>query len=209
MSAGRDQPPNDEEGIDAAASFDRLAESIERIPPLAPGEARGLVGRLAKDPTAVKRLFDSQLATVLKLARSRAGQGLELSDLFQDGSEGLTLAIHDYARSPLGDFEARAEVLIARYMDAALADEATARADEQQLMDDAEAYERTELSLASDLKRRPSLDEIASKLKWPVARAENIRDLVEEARRQHDQDLMQYLDPLDLVSGDGDVVNPN
>jgi len=160
------------------------------------GEERvRLLNRVGSDRAAGERLLEAYLGLVVRLARERADQGLELDDLVQDGSEGLARAIPEYRPGEHGDFDAYAAAAVAASMDQALARERAAVEEERRLVTAAEDYERVELLLARELKRRPTPSEMAAKLEWDLERVGTIGDLVADARRRHDQELIAYLDP--------------
>jgi len=56
-------------------------------------------------------------------------------------------------------------------------------------------YERTELLLARVLRRAPMEAEIAEKLEWTVERTRYVAQVVAEARRRHDEELLAFIDP--------------
>ena len=63
------------------------------------------------------------------------------------------------------------------------------------MVDAAHQYEVAELALARELGRAPTPSELAKKLEWTPQRTDQIGEMVDEARRIHDQELLQYLDP--------------
>ncbi len=76
-----------------------------------------------------------------------------------------------------------------------------------QLVEGAEAYERAEISVRKDKGREATNQEIAEKLEWTPERTSLLGEMVKEARRQHDEDLLQYLDPerlLEEIEGSDD-----
>jgi DNA-directed RNA polymerase sigma subunit (sigma70/sigma32) len=64
-----------------------------------------------------------------------------------------------------------------------------------QLVEDAEAYERAEISVRREKGREATREEIAEKLEWTPERTARLGEMVKEARRRHDEELLQYLDP--------------
>jgi DNA-directed RNA polymerase sigma subunit (sigma70/sigma32) len=56
-------------------------------------------------------------------------------------------------------------------------------------------YDRIELALARELRRAPTDAEIGARLEWSPARVKQIREIVVEARRRHDEEILLYLDP--------------
>ena len=80
-------------------------------------------------------------------------------------------------------------------MDAAIAAETAAVRDAELLVAAASDYERTELLLARELRRAPNESEIAEKLEWTVERTRYVAQVVAEARRRHDEELLAFIDP--------------
>lgn len=131
-------------------------------------------------------------------AAERTGRGLSEGDLFQEGSIGLLKAIADFQDSGRSDFEAFAREEVARHMDRALSREDQAQEDGRKLVEAAEAYERAEVSLRRELGRDATPTELAAKLEWSPDRTARIGELVTEARREHDEELLTYLDPEEI-----------
>src|SRR5438309_1399075 len=74
------------------------------------------------------------------------------------------------------------------------AEDAAAR-DAELLVPAGSDYERTELLLARELRRAPNESEIAEKLEWTVERTRYVAQVVAEARRRHDEELLAFIDP--------------
>ena len=90
-------------------------------------------------------------------------------------------------------------------MDAALDAEATAVRDAEQLVAAASDYERTVILLRRVLGRTATEAEIAEKLEWTVERTRYVAQVVAEARRRHDEELLAFIDPDSVVDDDGTV----
>jgi hypothetical protein len=83
-------------------------------------------------------------------------------------------------------------------MDSALSQEDRAQEDGRKLVEAAEDYERAELSLRRELGREATPSELAAKLEWSAERTAGIGELVADARRRHDEELLTYLDPEEI-----------
>jgi RNA polymerase primary sigma factor len=142
---------------------------------------------------------------VIRLAEARRERGLSVADLVQEGSVGLVVAVQSFAASGETDFSRFAEDKVVEHMDAALAAEAAAVREAEQLVAAATDYERTETLLRRTLQRAPTDSEIAVKLEWSVERTRYIAEVVAEARRRHDEELLAFIDP-DAVDID-DVID--
>ncbi|HXB05378.1 MAG TPA: hypothetical protein VNY77_10995, partial [Candidatus Angelobacter sp.] len=80
-------------------------------------------------------------------------------------------------------------------MDRAIATEAAAVRDAQLLVAAATDYEHTELVLRRELQREPTESELAEKLEWTAERTRYVAQVVADARRRHDEDLLEFIDP--------------
>lgn len=182
-----------------------LRRQASMHPPLGPREQRQLLERSAAgDGASQERLAAASLGMLIALAEERQWRGLSLPDLVQEGSLGLVEAIRTFAGAGEPDFTVFAARRAREQMDAALEAEAAAVRDAQLLVAAATDYERTELSLGRELKRPPTERELAEKLEWTVERTRYVAEVVAEARRRHDEELLAFLDP-DAIGGAGDT----
>jgi DNA-directed RNA polymerase sigma subunit (sigma70/sigma32) len=164
--------------------------------PLSAGEEASLLQKSAGgDRTSQERLVAAHMGMVIRLAEARRDKGLSVPDLVQEGSIGLVEAVHIFAGSGERDFASFAEKKVGEQMDAALAAEAAAVREGEQLVAAASDYERTELLMRRQLGRKATEKEIAEKLEWTVDRTRYVAEVVAEARRRHDEELLEYIDP--------------
>jgi len=165
-----------------------------------PADRDALVRRAASgDQASQERLVEAFLPTIERMAAARGEQqGLPLGDLVQEGSIGLIKAIRTFHASG-------AELQIAAQLTAAIEGEAAAAREEHLLVTAAEDYDRVELVLARELHRVPTEAEMAEKLEWTVERTRYVAQVVNEARRRHDEELLEYIDPeaIDIDTDDG------
>lgn len=174
---------------------------------LTDSEQTALLERSARgDRASSDRLVAANMAMVVRQANARAGQGLSISDLVQEGSLGLVEAVRQFAGSGRDDFGRFAEERVGRQMDDAIAAETSAVREAQLLVEAANDYERVEISLRRELRRDPSATEIAQKLEWTVERTQYVAEVVADARRRHDEELLPFIDPDavdidDLIGG--------
>ena len=149
----------------------------------------------AGDTGAQERLVRNHRHAIVDAARARGGGSLGFEDLVQEGMVGFLGAIQSFGGRPSGQFEAYATECIRRQMDTALADEQTAVENTSRVVEDANSFDHAEYVLAGELQRKPTSAEIAKRLHWTEERTQAVAELVEEARRRHDEELLQYLDP--------------
>lgn len=165
-------------------------------------EARLLRQAALGDQRSQERLVAANLDVVIRLAQARDEQGLSVPDLVQEGSIGLVEAVRSFAHSGQSDFASFAEQLIGTQMDAAIALEAAAVRDAELLVAAATDYERTELVMRRELHRHPTAAELAEKLEWTVERTRYVAQVVADARRRHDEVMLQFIDPEAIVIED-------
>src|SRR5712692_11711678 len=175
-------------------------------------EQAELLRRAAEgDDASQERLVEAFLPTVSRMSAARGEHGMEIGDLEQEGCIGLIEAIRTFSASGESDFGRFAEAHIAAQLTAAIDAEAAAAREEQLLVTASADYDRVEMLLARELHRVPTEVEMAEKLEWTVERTRYVAQVVTEARRKHDEELLAYIDPETLVI-EGEVeaeIDPN
>jgi len=180
---------------DAAALRD-LVRHVQLTRPLQVGEEAVLLERAALgDRPSEDRLVAGHLAMVIRLAGERGDQGLSVADLAQEGSIGLVEAVREFAASGAPNFARFAEAKVTAQMDAAIATEAASVRDAQLLVAAATDYERTEILMRHELGRSATEAELSEKLEWTVDRTRYVAQVVADARRHHDEELLTFIDP--------------
>ncbi len=198
MGALRDQHNEDRQGsIDSdAAALRALSEEIQAAAPLSPSEEKVLFERAASgDKGSQDRLVAAHLDLVIRLAAARGEQPLSVAELVQEGSIGLLEAVRSFAPSGGADFQAFAEPLINETIDAAIALEAASVHDAELLVAAATDYGRTELLMRRELGREATEAELAEKLEWTVDRTRYVAQVVADAQRRYDEELLAFIDP--------------
>jgi DNA-directed RNA polymerase sigma subunit (sigma70/sigma32) len=190
---------------DDAGALRDLVREVRLNRPLQAGEQERLLERSALgDRPSQDRLVAVHLAMVIRLAVARKDQGLSVSDLVQEGSIGLVEAVRSFDAGAGLDFVRFAEEMVGARMDAAIATETAAVRDAQLLVMAATDYERTEVAIRLELHREPTAGEIAEKLEWTADRTRYVAQVVADARRRHDEELLAFIDPEALDFGDDD-----
>lgn len=176
-----------------------LMREVDATRPLRQGELKQLLERAALgDKASQERLVAVNLGLVIRLAverGERGERGLSMPDLVQEGSIGLVAAVRSFAGSGESDFDSFAEQRIGAQMDQAIASETAGVRDAQLLITAATDYEHTELVLCRELHRKPTEGELAEKLEWTVERTRYVALVVSDARRRHDEELLEFIDP--------------
>lgn len=173
-----------------------LQRLVAETPALSSAERDRLLERAALgDKAGQERLVAANLGLVIQLAADHEGQGLSMPDLVQEGSIGLVEAVRTFAGSGQNDFMDFAEQRIGDQMDRAIAVEAAAVRDVELLVAAATDYEHTQLIMRRELHREATESELAEKLEWTVERTRYVAHVVEEARRRHDEEMLELIDP--------------
>lgn len=200
---GRHRPPM---GGDEALLRD-LRRNARSHGPVHPADEERLLHQSALgDRSSEDRLVAANMTMVIRLATERGEQGLSVLDLVQEGAIGLVEAVRTFSTSREPSFAAYAERRVVEQMDAAIATEAAAVRDAELLVAAATDYERAQLVLRRVLEREPVPSEIAEKLEWTVDRTLYVAQVVAEARRRHDEEMLAFIDPaaIDFDTDDGE-----
>ena len=183
------------------SELEALAAEVRRVRPLRPGEKESLLEkvRAGADRVAGERLLETHLGLVLDIAQAKKGRGLNVGDLFQEGSVGLLAAIRAFANASEADFDSFIAAQVALAMEDAIRAEEEAVRQERLLLEAAADYDRVEIALAGELHRAPTVAEIGARLEWTPERTEYIRAIVDDARKRHDAELLLYVEPEEVT----------
>jgi DNA-directed RNA polymerase sigma subunit (sigma70/sigma32) len=181
-----------------------LISQARMAPPLEQGEQEKLLQRAALgDAAGQERLVAANLTMVIRLALERGEQKMSVPDLVQEGLIGLIEAVRTFADAGESDFARFAEGKISAQLDAAIATEAASVREEELLITAATDFERTQMLIRREQHREATEQEIAEKLEWTVEHTRYVAEVVAEARRRHDEELLAFIDPAEL-DFDGD-----
>jgi RNA polymerase primary sigma factor len=181
-----------------------LERLVAETPPMSGVDLERLLERAALgDKVSHERLVAANLGLVIQLAADHEAQGLSMPDLVQEGSIGLVEAVRTFAESGQTDFMEFAERRIADQMDRAIAAEAAPMRDAELLVAAATDFEHAQLVMRRELHREPTEGEVAEKLEWTVERTRYVAQVVGDARRRHDEEMLEFIDPAE-IDFDGD-----
>jgi RNA polymerase sigma factor (sigma-70 family) len=184
---------------DETAALRDLIRQARHERPLQPGEQDELLRQAGSgEKHSQDRLVAAYLPTVVRLATTRLDEGLSLPDLVQEGSLGFLQAMHEFAASGERDFAGFAEARIGAQLTTAIDAEAASVRDAQLLVAAAEDYDRTEIVLRREVHREPTERELAEKLEWTVERTRYVAQVVADARKRHDEELLAFIDPEEI-----------
>ncbi len=145
---------------------------------------------------AAATLVRHHLYVALDAALQRKEDGIDLGDLYQEGSIAVVTAVEEYARrggDPAG-LRPYVQRVVDLHLDAALEREAAEKAAGEAFIRDAQSYELAEVDMRHRLSRAPTTLEMAGALEWPLERAETVAEMLAEARALHDESLLPFLD---------------
>ena len=181
-------------GVEAAEHLEGLAEAgeIERIDP---GD-RARYKRLVRDGNrATDELIRANLRLVVSIAKRYVGRGMGLLDLVQEGNLGLMRAVEKFDHTKGFKFSTYATWWIRQAITRAIADQARTIRIPVHMVEAMNRVKRVQRQMHQDLKREPTVEELAAELDEPV---DKVRDI-----------LRIGLDPLSLDSPVGDEDESN
>lgn len=149
---------------------------------------------------AAQQLVEGTLWVVLDAAEAHQSEMLPLEDLFQEGSSALVTVVHGLdPRQPLSpdQFLGRVRQAVVQVMDSLVAEEEAARLEDLRWAADAERLFAAEAELRLNSATVPTDLQLAAHLSWPEARVAQLRRAVDEARSQHDVELMDILGEIE------------
>lgn len=199
---GRGRLRSEEEKVELATPQD-VRELVAGFLPLQPDR----LAQLLADPKApelgqdrAQLLVEGNLWLALEAAEARESETLPLEDLFQEGSTALVTLVHGLDPAhPLSpdEFLSRVGQAMRQVMDSLVADEEEARLEDLRCAADAERLLAAETELRLRSEAVPNDGELAAHLGWPLARVAQLRRAVDEARSQHDVELLDILGEIE------------
>jgi len=149
---------------------------IGEVPLLTPQDEIELAARIKKgDKEARDRMIRANLRLVVKIAHDFDGLGLPLLDLISEGNIGLMKAVERFDPSKGAKLSTYSAWWIKQSIRRALADQAKTIRLPVHVVNKIGRMRRAELSLAEELGRDPTDDEVADKLDLPAAKIAHLR----------------------------------
>ena len=177
---------------------DGYRAQVTRYPRLSNDEERRLLATQGREREAAnRRLIEHNLYLVWEAAHARRERGVPFGDLFQEGTVGLISAVEHYKPGD-GGFHARLVHAISATMDDVLAQTEAAQRNDEAFVTACRLLESAQRLLGGRLGRAATSAELAQLLHWEEARVNVILEMLAEAREVHDEELLDYLDDIDL-----------
>ena len=154
------------------------------------------------DQSAVDALLRLHSDWVRDAAARQANRGLTASELVQAGLIGLAACLQE-AADDQETFEKRARALIDRSIQEEIAAFVGARLSDRLVVEDAQRYQLVETQIGRETGRVPKAEEIARVARWDSERTRALADLVSDARRRYDAEMLL------IVEEDGEASDPS
>jgi DNA-directed RNA polymerase specialized sigma subunit len=193
-------------GVDTA--LDSLAAQVRAHRPLPLEEVAELLGRAHREGAGAAQdtLVEHHLGVALDAALARADVGVDVGDLYQEGSIAVVTAVGEYAarNGDAAGLCAYVRRVVGLFVDATVEREETARETCEAFLRDSQLLDAAEVGMRRRLGRPATTVELAAILGWSEQRVAVIGDLLAEARAQNDESLLPFLDDVDDVDEDSD-----
>lgn len=172
--------------------FQIYLKDLEGVTPCTEAEEEILVKRLLSgDEGAQNRLIEGNLHRVLELARNRAGCGVLIGDLVQEGNMALVTAVEEYQRAgvrlvgePLADF---LEKKIDGAMKALIHEQSGFDRAAKRMAADANRLLELTKELEEELGREATLEELANRMHLPGEYVEEVVRVSYHAMKNGDE----------------------
>lgn len=177
--------------------MDALAAHAHAHPELSGEAAERLIeAARAGDAGARQELVEHSLGVVLDQAVTRRDRGVEVIDLYQEGSMAAIVAVQEFLDrggrgAQLAGYIRR---VVGGHLDRVIEREREAAASAASLVEDTRRLEAAQVELRHRSGREPTGTELAAALQWSQERVELVAGLLATAREIYDADIVQYLD---------------
>jgi DNA-directed RNA polymerase sigma subunit (sigma70/sigma32) len=181
--------------------LDAIAAQVRSSSPLTDAELTSLLHEARRSPAgpAGASLVEHQLATVLDSALARRGRGVDVIDLYQEGTLAAAVAIGEYAgrEGTAAGLERYVARLVGVFLDDVIKREAEQKLADTLLVEQVKLLEAAELALRRRLEREPTALELAAALEWTPEVVEVVGAVLHRARDLYDSEIVDYLDDVD------------
>ncbi len=182
---------------DDDTELDALSARVRAHPKLSAEAVEALIAAAADgDRDAHAALVEHALGPVLAEAVVHRNRGVEVLDLFQEGSLAALVAVEEYVErkgAPAG-LVAYVRRVVSRHLDRVIEEHDAAVAEAAELVEDTRLLDVARVALRRQTGREPTGTELAAVLLWSPERVELISGILDSARTEFDSDIVQYLD---------------
>lgn len=150
------------------ARFDPLGlyfEAIRKIEPISEKEVKSLWIKSKTDKSAFNRLVEQNYRLVIPIAKRFMKKGIDFMDLIEEGNLGLIKAVEKFDSTRNIAFSTYAVYWIEQYIRKAIENSVKTIRIPSHIWDALNRWLKTKVILREKLKREPTNDEIAKKLK--------------------------------------------
>lgn len=185
---GEAEVPADEEiasswkAVEGAVDATRIYLSEIGFSPLLSAEEEVYYARraLKGDDDARRRMIESNLRLVVKIARYYMNRGLAFLDLIEEGNLGLIHAVEKFDPERGFRFSTYATWWIRQTIERALMNQTRTIRLPVHVVKQINSYQKIARKLAQELDHEPSLEEVAAKLDLPLAEVQTILGLQDQ-----------------------------
>ena len=173
--------PDKDSVRDVPSSVVAYLREITQIPLLSLEEEKELASKVAQGDAAAKnKLIESNLRLVVRFAKNYLNQGLSYLDLIQEGNLGLMKAVEKYDVEKGCHFATYAVYWIKQAMSRATANKGRNIRIPVQVYLKVGTCRRTIRKLSEQLKRQPTIDEVANAMGMSVKEASELYNLQDD-----------------------------
>ena len=169
-----------------ADSIKLYLKEIKDIPLLTAEQEIDLAGKIKKGSRAARqKMIKSNLRLVINIAKRYSYLGIPLSDLIEEGNLGLMKAVGKYNANKGYRFSTYAAWWIKQYITRAIANQGKTIRIPVYMVELLIRFKKVQELLSQKLKRTPSVQEIAKKMKKPVAKVKRLKEIVSKISSLH------------------------
>lgn len=163
--------------------YQMYLEEMGEITPCTGEEQLKLISDLRKgNQEAKKRLIEGNLRTALEYAKEYDGKGVLLSDLVQEANMALLMAVEEYAKAGgENGFDSYVAEKIKKALELAVEEEASADQTGEELAARVNVLQQIAQTLAAELGREATVEELADKMKMSVDEIRGIMKMAMDA----------------------------
>ncbi len=163
--------------------YQMYLDEMGEITPCTGEEQLKLISDLRKgNQEAKKRLVEGNLRTALEYAKEYDGKGVLLSDLVQEANMALLMAVEEYAKAGgENGFDSYVAEKIKKALELAVEEETSADQTGEELAARVNVLQQIAQTLAAELGREATVEELADKMKMSVDEIRGIMKMAMDA----------------------------